>query len=381
MTIRGTTAIVGGATFGSGEMPGWEAVELAAAASQAAVADAGLALSDVDAVFVALPQDFFSGLSFSEQLGIRPRLTDNNRTGGSAFLTHTQFAALALQAKLCDVALIAYGSNQRTQSGKLVTSLRPSRFESPFKPLMPPTAYALAAARHLHQYGTTSSQLAAVAVAARQWANLNPEAFAQGPLTIDDCLSSRMISNPLRARDCCLITDGAAAIVMTRADRARHLRQDPVYLLGAAAETHHYEIAQMADMTTTAAVESGRRAMEEAGVTHTDVDVVELYDAFTINTILFLEDLGFCPKGEGGKFVEDGRIAPGGELPVNTNGGGLSCTHPGMYGLFLLVEAVRQLRGQAGKRQVGAAEVALCHASGGVLSSQATNILGTAVTI
>lgn len=182
-------------------------------------------------------------------------------------------------------------------------------------------------------------------------------------------------------RDCCLVTDGAGAYVMVRAERARHLAKEPVYLLGNASATWHRQISCMPDLTVTAAKESGERAFAMAGMTPSDIDVVELYDAFTINTILFLEDLGFCAKGEGGAFVSGGAIAPGGRLPVNTNGGGLSCVHPGMYGMFITIEAVRQLRGECGERQVPGAETAIVHGNGGTLSAQATAILGTASTI
>jgi len=233
----------------------------------------------------------------------------------------------------------------------------------------------------MHQYGTTREHLAEVAVAARRWARLNPEAFARGPLSIEDVLGARMVSDPLGVLDCCLVTDGAAACVMVRGDRAGDSPRPPAFVLGAAYAFWHRQISAMPDLTVTAASESGPKAFQMAGMGPGDVDVAELYDAFTINTVLFLEDLGFCPKGEGGRFVADGAIAPGGRLPVNTNGGGLSCVHPGMYGLFLLVEAVRQLRGDAGERQVHGAEVALAHGNGGVLSSQATVVLGTAATV
>lgn len=375
---RGKTAIVGAATFGIGEAPGYEAIELAAIAAQRAITDAGLQLKDVDALFVGLPQDYLSGLTLAEYLGLRPKITDNNRTGGSAFLAHVAHAALALDAGACDVAVIAYGSNQRSMAGGLVSALGPSPVEAPYKPRFPMAAYGLAAARHAHLYGTTAEQLAHVAVSARQWAKLNPEAFKRGDLSVADCLATRMIADPLRVSDCCLVTDGAAAIVMTRAPEAKNLRRQPIYVLGSAAATTHREIAQMPDLTVTGAAESGARAYAQAGLGPADVDVVQLYDAFTINTILFLEDLGFCKKGEGGAFVADGNIAPGGSLPVNTNGGGLSCVHPGMYGLFTLVEATQQLRRDTGERQVQDAHVAVCHGNGGVLSSQATTILGTA---
>lgn len=378
---RGSSAIVGAATFGMGEAPGWTSVELAAMAAVRALADAGLAPSDVDALFACLPDDVFATIACAEHLGIRPRLTDNNRTGGSAFLTHVIHAAAALESGACDVALIMYGSNQRTSTGKLLTPRRPSAFEAPYRPLTPVSSYGLVAARHMYQYGTTREQLAAVAVAARQWANLNPDAFARGNLTVDECLGARMVSDPLTTRDCCLVTDGAAAIVMTRADRAKDLPKPPVFVLGGAAATWHDGIAQMPDLTVTAAKESGARAFAHAGLTPGDVDVVQLYDAFTINTILFLEDLGFCAKGEGGAFVQSGAIAPGGTLPVNTNGGGLSCVHPGMYGLFALVEARQQLAALGGARQVNDAQIAVAHGNGLVLSSQATVVLGTAATL
>jgi acetyl-CoA acetyltransferase len=377
---RGRTAIAGVATYGLGEAPGYSSIELAAKAGLLAVADAGLTLPEVDALFICLPDDSFAGLSFAQYLGLSPRFTDNNRTGGSAFMSHVATAAMMLDAGYIDCALIAYGSNQRSGGGKLTTPFKSNAWEAPYQPLFPVSSYALAAARHFHEFGTTREQLAAVAVSARGWANTNPEAFAKGPLTIEDCLAARMISSPLGARDCCLVTDGAAAIVMTRTERARDLAKRPVAVLGAAAATWYSAISQAADLTTTAAAESGPRAYAMAGVGPHDIDVVQLYDAFTINPILFLEDLGFCPKGEGGRFVADGRIGPGGERPVNTDGGGLSCAHPGMYGLLAIAEAARQLRGEAAN-QLPRAEVALAHGSGGTLSSQATVILGAPATL
>jgi acetyl-CoA acetyltransferase len=372
---------VGAATFGIGEAPGLDSIDLAVGASVKALRMANLQPKDVDAVFVCLPSDFLSGLSVSEYLGIQPRFTDNNRTGGSAFLTHIQTAALALAAGQCDVALICYGSNQRSGAGKLVSAQKQSWFEALYKPVMPVSAYALAASRHMHEFGTTREQLACVAVSARQWAKKNPDAYMRDDLSIDDVLKARMVADPLSVRDCCLVTDGAAAIVMTRADRAADLSKNPAYVLGAAAATTHLNISAMADLTVTAAQQSGARAFAQSGYTARDMDVVELYDAFTINTILFLEDLGFCKKGEGGAFVSDGRIAPGGALPVNTNGGGLSCVHPGMYGLFTVVEATQQIMGLAGERQIAEARLGLAHGNGGTLSSQATTILGTRATL
>ena len=379
---RGKSAIVGAATFGIGMAPGYSAMELLGKASLAAIADAGLKVGDIDAVFSMLPQDPFSAMSVPEYLGIRPKLVETTRSGGSAFQIHAMWAALALEAGLCDAVLICYASNQGSASGGLVTSGgAPFVYESVYQPRNPPSSYALATARHMHEFGTTREQLAEVAVAARRWAQLNPEAYKREPTSIEEVLSARMVSDPLTTRDCCLVTDGAAAVVMTRADRARDLAQKPAFLLGAAQATWHRSIMTLDDLTVTAASECGPRAYAQAGVAPADIDVVQIYDAFTINTILFLEDLGFCPKGEGGRFVQDGAIAPGGRLPVNTNGGGLSCVHPGMYGLFTMVEAVRQLRGSCGERQVADAKVALAHGNGGALSSQAVTIFGTEETL
>lgn len=379
--LRGRSAVVGIGTAGLGEAPGRTAMELLAQASLAAIADAGLSLADIDGIFAATSSHAFPTLSVAEYLGLRPRFFDGTNIGGASFEMHLLQAALALDAGLCDMALICYGSNQRTASGRLVSMSETQWHEAPYRPRHPITAYALAASRHMHLYGTTRAMLAEVAVAARQWANWNPDAFARGKLSREDVLSSRMISDPLTKYDCCLVTDGGGACVMVRADRARDLKRKPAFLLGAAGAHSHRSIAQMRDLTVTAAAESGPRAFEMAGLALGDVDLVMLYDAFTINTILFLEDLGFCPKGEGGRFVQDGAIAPGGRLAVNTNGGGLSCVHPGMYGMFLIIEAVTQLRGDAGERQLPRCEVALCHGNGGTLSSQVTALLGSAATV
>jgi acetyl-CoA acetyltransferase len=378
--LRRRAAVVGVGEDGIGlASAGSTPLDLVARATRVALDDAGLALSDVDGLFTASAYYQLPGLNIAEYLGIRPRYTDSTALGGSSFVAHVGHAAAAIAAGLCDVALVVYGSTQRSDAGRLISQSEGSPHERPYRPRYPVTMYALAAARHMHEYGTTREQLAAVAVAARQWAQLHPDAFARDPLTVADVLASRMVSSPLTVRDCCLVTDGGGALLVTSAERAADLRRPPVYLLGYGEATSHRSITHMPDLTVTAAVESGRRAYQQAGLSPSDVDLVELYDAFTINPVLFLEDLGFCAKGEGGPFVASGAIAPGGELPVNTNGGGLSYCHPGMYGIFALVEAVRQLRGEAGERQVPG-EVALVHGNGGVLSSQVTAILGTSPT-
>ena len=379
--LRGKSAIVGTGHAGFGEAHGLTAYDVMAQSALAALGDAGLKLSDVDGLFCTMMEDSMPALMAAEYLGIQPRFIDGTMTGGSSFVNYLTSATMALEAGLCDVALIVYGSNQRTASGRLVTASRPPAYEAPYNPRYPISAYAMAAARHMHEFGTTREQLADVAVAARAWAQHNPEAFERGPLSREDVLGARMVGDPLTVRDCCLVTDGGGAIVMVRADRARDYPKAPVYVLGSAAESSHRQISQMKDFTVTAARESGARAFAAAGVSPSDIQAVELYDAFTINTILFLEDLGFCAKGEGGAFVEGGRIAPGGVLPVNTNGGGLSCVHPGMYGIFTVIEAARQIRGDAPGIQLKDVDLALAHGNGGVLSSQVTAILGSQNTL
>jgi acetyl-CoA acetyltransferase len=379
---RASAAIVGVAESDLGQVAdGMSVIDLMAQGTKRALDDCGLDLKAVDGLFCATAQSRLSVLAFAEYLGIDPPFLGSTIVGGSSFEYHVAHAMAAIEQGLCNVAVIAYGSTQRTVGRKQASQREINPYETPFKPFLPASAYALAAARHMHEFGTTREQLAAVAVAARDWALLNPAAWEKKPLTIDGVLSARLVSYPFTVRDCCLVTDGGGAIVVTSAERARALKKPPAYVLGCGQSVTHASISSMPDLTVTAAAASGQRAYQMAKLGPADVDVLELYDAFTINTILFLEDLGFCKKGEGGAFASDGRIAPKGSVPVNTNGGGLSYCHPGMYGLFLLIEAVRQLRGECGARQVQDCEVAIAHGNGGVLSSQATVILGTAATL
>ena len=292
---------------------------------------------------------------------------------------------MALDMGVCDAVLVCYGSVQRTgtMGRKERTAARnvldPSPYEAPYQPFNPPSSYAMIAARHMYQYGTTRRQLAEIAVAFRNWARLNPEAFSRDPLDIETVLKARMVTDPFTAYDCCLVTDGAAAYVMTRADRAKNLKKKPIHILSNATAAWHRSLLGMRDLTVSPSKESGERAFAAAGLGPKDIDVVQVYDAFSINVILALEDLGFCKKGEGGPFVENGAIGPGGKLPVNTNGGGLSCVHPNMYGAFATIEAVRQLRGECGERQVKGARTAVVNGNGGnSASSQSTSVLATA---
>jgi acetyl-CoA acetyltransferase len=379
---RGSAAIVGVAESDLGQVAdGLSVIDLMAQGTRRALDDCGLNLKDVDGLFSATTQSRLSVLSLAEYLGINPKFLGSTIVGGSSFEYHVAHAMAAIEAGLCDVALIAYGSTQRSVGRKQASVREINPYETPFKPFLPASAYALAASRHMHEFGTTREQLAAVAVAAREWALLNPAAWEKRPLTIEAVLSARMVSYPFTVRDCCLVTDGGGAIIVTSAERAKSLKKAPAYVLGCGQSVTHANISGMPDLTVTGALTSGKAAYAMAKLGPADVDAVELYDAFTINTILFLEDLGFCKKGEGGAFVSGGNIAPKGQLAVNTNGGGLSYCHPGMYGLFLLIEAVRQLRGECGARQVTDCEVALAHGNGGVLSSQATVILGTEATL
>ena len=381
--LRGKTAIVGAATAHLGEAPGYSHLEIMADAARGALADAGLTLADVDGLFAVSMHSVFPVLSFGEYLGIQPKFSDGTIVGGSSAVYQMLHAAMALHHGLCDVALIVYGSNQRTASGKLHSPSGAENlpYEKPYGLRAPIAGYAMSAARHMFEYGTTREQLAEVAVAARMWAAMNEEAFDRAPLTVEDVLGSRMVCDPLTVRDCCLVTDGGGAIVMTRADRAKDLAKTPVHLLSCAGGQTHRQISMMQDLTTTSAADCGPRAFAMAGLSPADVDVLEVYDAFTINAVILLEDLGFCPKGEGGRFVGDGKLRPGGGLPFNTYGGGLSCTHPGMLGIFTTIEAVRQLRGECGERQVDGATVGLAHGNGGMFAHESTALLGTAAAI
>jgi acetyl-CoA acetyltransferase len=381
-SIRGKTSIVGVGTAGCGAAPGFSDIELLSLAAHRAVQDAGLSMRDIDGLATAHLSASMWPLNVAEYLGLRPTFVEGTTLGGSAFVGQMLQAAHALIHGECSAVLVCYGSNQKTSSVsrrqrlQARTMLDPYTYEEPYQPLLAPSSYALMASRHMHQYGTTRRQLAEVAVAARRWAQLNPEAYARGDLSIEDVLNAKAVSDPLGALDCCLVTDGAGAFVMTRSDRAKDLPRKPIQLLSCATALWHRQVSGMADLTVTPAAESGPRALRGAGMSVKDIDVVQLYDAFTINVILFLEDLGFCAKGEGGSFVENGGIAPGGHLPVNTNGGGLSCVHPNMYGVFEVIEAVRQLRGEAGERQVLGARTSLVHGNGGIsAASQSTAIL------
>ncbi|MGY6501763.1 MAG: acetyl-CoA acetyltransferase [Acidimicrobiales bacterium] len=396
-TLRGAAAIVGVADAASptGVLDD-HGRALEARMIKEALVDAGLSLDDVDGVTCA-----GAPAGLAEYLGIHPRYFDGTQVGGSSYELHVEHAAAAIAAGLCDVVIGVYASTPRGDRRRAAERAargggsRGGRgggggwggpnpgleWEMPFGLRTPMGAYALAASRHMYEFGTTSEQLAQIAVDTRRWASMNASARFQDPITIDDVVSSPMQASPLHLLDCCLVTDGAGAFVMTSAERAATLPKPPVLVLGAASSGDHSMISQMPDLTTTAGAVSGPAAFSMAGVKPDDVDLLMGYDSFTITALLHLEDLGFCPKGEGGAFVEDGKLGPGGSLPMNTNGGGLSFTHPGMYGMFLITEAVRQLRGECGERQLTDPQVAVAHGSGGLLSTMGTLVLGTEATL
>jgi acetyl-CoA acetyltransferase len=356
--------------------------ELQTQAVQRALADAGLTLRDVDGFATTGIGGRFDATVMAEYLGLRPAWIDTTYAGGASFAIMLSHAAAAIERDEARVVVIAYGSNQRSASSrKLGGAPEPhlplSQFEMPYGPLLPISAYALCAQRHMAEYGTTREAMAEVAVAAREWALLNPAAYqyGKGRLSIHDVLSAEVISSPLGRLDCCLVTDGGGAIVLTGRDRSADLPAKAVRILASSELSTHRTLAQMRSLTATGAYETGARAFAKAELRPQDIDVVQVYDSFTITALLSLEGLGFCKPGESGDFVMDGKLRPGGSFAMNTTGGGLSYCHPGMFGIFLLIEAVRQLRGTCGARQVAGARTALCHATGGFLNTHATVIL------
>lgn len=340
-----------------------------------AVSDAGLKISDIDGVFTAGQH---SPALLGEALGINPRYIDGTSVGGCSFIIMAGHAMLALHHGLCDVAVVSHGESGR--SGVGVTRGRDTslsgQFEIPYGFGGAPTYFGMITTRHMHDYGTTLEQWAQVAVSTRAWAALNPKARFRDPLTIEDVLNSRPMFYPFNLLNICLVTDAGGAVVLTRADRAKDCAKKPVYIRGAGEGTEHVMVTEMKNMPLSEATRrSGEKAFNMAGVSHGDFNHIMLYDAFTSGPPIMLESLGFCKPGEGVSFFEEGRSTPGGSLPINTNGGGLSYTHSGMYGIFPMIEATRQLRGECGDRQVPNASLSLVNGMGGMLSAAGTLVL------
>ncbi len=377
----GGVAIVGAAECDLG-VTDKSVLTLQAQAVTRALADAGLTLADVDG-FATTGVSRFSATQLADYFAVEAVWTDSTFAGGCAYEMMVARATQAIEAGQACVVVISFASNQRSArsrslGGVVFDGTPESQFESPYEPLNPISYYAMAAQQYLGRFGGTREQLAEIASAAREWALLNPKAFryGAGPLSADDVIGSTMISSPLTIGDCCLVTDGGGAVVLTSLDRARDLAKPPVRVLGYGERSTNTSMTAVDDLTTSGAVGAGADAFARAGITHADVDVLEVYDSFTITAALSIEALGFCGRGEVLDFIADGRIRPGGELPLNTSGGGLSYCHPGQYGVLLLVEAVRQLRGESGERQVPEAEIAVAHGTGGILSAHATVVLG-----
>jgi acetyl-CoA acetyltransferase len=382
--VWGRTAVVGAYEHPTRFAPDKTAYQLHAESARGALEDAGLKITDVDALFTSGVGPI-GILSLANHLNLRPSYVDSQAIGGSSFVSHCVHGAAAIAAGLCQVALVTYGSTAASERFAIGTGAGghvmdpPDSFEAPFGPTIV-GSYAMVAQRHMHEYGTTSEQLAEIAVTMRKHAGLNPHAKYRDPITVEDVLASRIISSPLHLLDCCMISDGGGALVLTSVERARDLRRPPVVILGGAEAVRHSEIGRR-DLLDIAARQSGPLAFARAGVKPTDVDVALIYDSYTITVLATLEALGFCALGEGGAFVGGGRIGLGGELPVNPDGGGLSSNHPGMRGIFLVIEATRQLRGEGGPRQVDGARLALVHGTGGMLGqrhSGVTMLLGRA---
>lgn len=374
-------AVVGAAECDLG-VTGLSILTLQAQAITRALADAGLTLADVDGI-ATTGVSRFSATQVADYLALRPRWTDSTFAGGSAYEMMVARASQAIAAGQAEVVVISFASNQRSARSRRLGGVHEpwipeAQFEEPYDILYPLSYYAMTAQSYLHRFSGTHEQLAEVAVAAREWALLNPKAFryGKGSITAGDVTGAPVVSSPLTTADCCLVTDGGGAIVLTSAERARDLRQPPVHVLGYGERSTNTSFTAVDDLTLTGAELAAAEAYARAGIGPGDVDVVEVYDSFTITAALSLEALGFCGRGEVLDFIADGTIRPGGSLPVNTNGGGLSYCHPGQYGVLLLVEAVRQLRGECGERQVPGAEVAVAHGTGGILSSHATVVLG-----
>src|SRR5215471_14406868 len=339
-------AIVGAALSDCGRVDNKSPFELHYQAASRALADAGLEKGDVDG-FASSGTGLLMPIEVAEYLGLRPTWVDGTGVGGSTWEFMVEHATAAIAEGHAEVVVLAYGSTARAdlkrrdrRANLSFGSRGPVQFDSPFGHALI-SKYAMAARRHMHEYGTTIEQLAEIAVSTRFNASHNPDAYYRDPITIDDVQTSRMIADPLTKLHCCIRSDGGGAVVLTTEERARDLAKQPVFVLGTGEATSHTTMSEWADFTESPCVRSGKQAFARAGVTPADVDLCELYDAFTSMVLLTVEGLGFCKKGEGGGFVEDGKLRVGGALPTNTDGGGLSACHPGMRGMFLMVEAVK----------------------------------------
>jgi acetyl-CoA acetyltransferase len=370
---RKSIAVVGAAeTTELGLIPNLSQIQLHADAALNAMADAGLKPSDIDGL--ATTPEWTPNLA--HYLGITPTWVDGTMVGGCSFMLHVRHAAAAINEGLCKTVLITHGESGRSRVG--VGGFAGNRaslegqFEVPFGIAGPTSTFTIPVLRYMKKYGVSEEQLAMVAVVQREWAAKNPRASMKDPITVNDVLGSRMIAYPFRLMMCCLVTDGGGALILTSAERAKDFPRKPVYILGTGESVESWMISQMEDFTTSKAFRvSGKKAFEEAGITHKDVDHLMIYDAFAHLPLYGLDDLGFCKPGESAAFIWDRNTAPGGKLPVNTNGGGLSYMHSGMYGMYALQESVRQMRGIAAA-QVPGAKISIAHGVGGMFAASGT---------
>ena len=368
-----TIAVVGAAeTTDLGTIPGLSQIQLHADAALNALADAGLTAKDIDGVATAGT----SPTDIAHYLGITPSWVDGTSVGGCSFIIHVRHAAAAINEGLCTTVLITHGESGRSRVGVGRGGASPAslagQFEAPYGTMGPPTLFTIPWLRYAKTYGATAEALAQVAVVQRDWASRNPRATLRNPTTVEEVLADRMIAWPFTKSLCCLVTDGGGALILTSAERAKDFPAKAVYILGTGEGAETPMISQMTDFTSSAAFRtSGPRAMAEANISHADVDHLMIYDAFAHLPIYGLEDLGFVGRGEAPGFIAEGNTAPGGSLPTNTNGGGLSYMHSGMYGMYALQESVRQMRGTA-PAQIPGAEISLCHGVGGMFGAAGT---------
>jgi acetyl-CoA acetyltransferase len=369
-------AIVGAAeTTDMGRITNLSQIGLHADAALNAMKDAGLKPSDIDGIATAGE----TPTTIAHYLGLTPKWADGTAVGGCSFMIHVRHAAAAIESGLCKTVLITHGESGRSGIARSRPAVSPGslagQFELPYGPMGPPTLFPIPVLRYMKTYGVTHEQLAMVAVVQREWAAKNPRATFKDPITVDDVLNSRMIAYPFRLLQCCLVTDGGGALILTAAERAKDFPTKPVYLLGTGESVETPMVSQMADFTSSRAFRvAGAKAFEESGVTHKDVDHLMIYDAFAHLPLYGLEDLGFCKPGEAAGFIWERNTAAGGKLPLNTNGGGLSYMHSGMYGMYALQESVRQMRGIA-PAQVPGAKISVCHGVGGMFAASGTIIM------
>jgi acetyl-CoA acetyltransferase len=370
-----TVAVVGAAeTTKLGVIPDMSQIQLHADAALNAMADCGLKPKDIDGVATAGE----TPVQIAHYLGITPTWVDGTSVGGCSFMIHVRHATAAIEAGLAKTILVTHGESGRSRVGAVPRPVPPSslngQFEQPYGPMGPPSLFPIPVLRYMKTYGVTHEQIAMVSVVQREWAAKNPRATFRDPITVEDVLGSRMIAYPFRLLQCCLVTDGGGALILTSADRAKDFPTKPVYILGTGESVETPMVSQMESFTSSRAFSvAGPTAFREAGITHKDVDHLMIYDAFAHLPLYGLEDLGFVPRGEAGRFIAERNTAPGSKLPLNTNGGGLSYMHSGMYGMYALQESVRQMRGIA-PAQIPGAKISVCHGVGGMFAASGTII-------